>query len=96
MDLPQTDADIKEMLNISNSEILNDFFILKGLNTERLKSVIASGEPYSISHLRINGNDLKNMGYKGEEIGNILEYLRKVVILNPKKNTKENLLKEIP
>jgi hypothetical protein len=36
------------------------------------------------------------MGYKGEEIGKVLEHLRKIVIKNPKKNTKENLLKEIP
>lgn len=96
MPLPQTDADIKEMLNIANANVLTDFFVLKGLDTDNLKRVINSGEPYSISHLKINGNDLINMGYKGEEIGKILEHLRKVVIINPQKNTKENLLKEIP
>jgi tRNA nucleotidyltransferase (CCA-adding enzyme) len=93
---PQTHADIKEMLNIAGNEILNDFFILNSLNQNDLKSVISSGEPYSVSHLKINGNDLINMGYKGEEIGKILEHLRKVAIINPQKNTKENLLKEIP
>ena len=96
MPLPQTDADIKEMLNTANANTLNDFFVLKGLDTEKLENVINSGEPYKISHLKINGNDLINMGYKGEEIGKILEHLRKTVIKNPKKNTKENLLKEIP
>ncbi len=96
MPLPKTDADIKEMLNIAGDEILSDFFILNNLDQSELKRVVASSEPYSISHLKINGNDLINMGYKGEEIGKILEYLRKVVIINPQKNTKENLLKEIP
>ncbi len=96
MPLPKSNADIKEMLNIASPHILNDFFILKELDTEKLKNVINSGEPYSISHLKINGNDLMNMGYKGEEIGNILEHLRKVVIYSPQKNSKENLLKEIP
>jgi tRNA nucleotidyltransferase (CCA-adding enzyme) len=96
MPLPKTDADIKEMLNIAGDEILSDFFILNNLDQSELKRVVASSEPYSISHLKINGNDLINMGYKGEEIGKILEHLRKTVIKNPKKNTKENLLKEIP
>ena len=96
MSLPQTETDIKEMLNIAGNEILNDFFALVGLDQSKLKSVIASGEPYSIAHLEINGNDLINMGYKGKEIGKILDHLRKTVIKNPKKNTKENLLKEIP
>ncbi len=96
MPLPKTDADIKEMLNIASADILNDFFVLKGLDTKKLEKVINSGEPYKISHLKINGNDLINMGYKGEEIGEILESLRKAVVVNPEKNTKENLLKEIP
>lgn len=93
---PKTDADIKEMLNLSSKDILTDFFILKELDTDKLKNVINSGEPYSIAHLKINGNDLIKMGYSGSEIGRILEHLRKAVVKDPQKNNKRDLLKEIP
>lgn len=93
---PETSADIKEMLNIATPEILTDFFILKNLNLNLIKEVLESGEPYLISHLEIDGNTLKQMGYKGEQIGEILEGLRKTVIKHPKKNNKKDLLKEIP
>lgn len=96
MPVPKTDADIKEMLNKAETEILKDFFILKNLDTAHLERVVASGEPYSVKHLKIDGNELKNMGYKGEKIGEILEALRKAVINNPQKNNKQDLLKEIP
>ena len=96
MPLPETDCDIKEMLNTANCDILKDYFALSGLPQKPLERVINSGEPYSIQHLKIDGNYLKNMGYKGEEIGRILEHLRKVVIAEPQKNTLPELLKEIP
>ncbi len=92
----ETDSDIKEMLNIANEEILKDFFKLNNLDLQKLESVIALGEPYSIKHLKINGNDLIEKGFKGEEIGEILEHLRKVVIAHPYKNNKNDLLNEIP
>ena len=93
---PETHADVKEMLNIASPEILNDFFILKNFNIQLLTEVLNSGEPYSISHLKIDGNDLKQMGYSGEKIGQILDKLRKTVIKYPEKNNKKDLLKEIP
>ncbi len=91
-----TDCDIKEMLNISEYNILKDYFTLNNLQTEKLERIINSREPYSIKHLAISGNDLMEKGYKGEEIGEILENLRKTVIANPNKNTKDYLLKKIP
>lgn len=94
--LPETSTNIKEMLSVASPEILTDFFILKNLNIQLLKKVLKSGEPYLISHLKINGNDLKEMGYSGEKIGEILEKLLKIVITNPEKNNKKDLLKEIP
>ena len=93
---PETQTDVKEMLNISSPEILKDFFLLKNFNTALLQDVLASGEPYSITHLKIDGNTLKDMGYKGEKIGKILEHLRKTVVSYPEKNNKEDLLREIP
>ncbi len=96
MPAPKTNADIKEMLNISSPEILKDFFLLKNLDVFALQKVLDSGEPYSTTHLKIDGNTLKDMGYKGEKIGEILEHLRKTVTTHPEKNNKKDLLKEIP
>lgn len=93
---PKTKADFKEMLNIGNFEILSDYLTLCEIDNAPLKEIIKKGEPYSIKHLDITGNDLKNLGFSGEKIGEILELLRKFVIENPQKNTKENLLNQIP
>lgn len=90
------DSDIKEMLNLANADILSDFFDLYGLNKLKLEKIINSGEPYSVKHLKIGGDDLIKLGFKGEEIGDILEHLRKIVIARPDKNNKQDLLKEIP
>lgn len=60
-----------------------------------IENIIDSGEPFSISQLDINGNDIKNLGYNGREIAECLNYLLEIVIDNPKMNTKENLIKKI-
>lgn len=93
---PKTESDIKELLNVFDIDILKAFFGYKNLDTTLIDKVLLSGEPYKISHLKIDGETLLKLGFKGEEIGEILEHLRKTVIKDPKKNTKENLLKEIP
>lgn len=96
MPTPKTGCDIKEMLNAYDSDILKTFFEYKGLDTALIERVLSSNEPYKINHLKIDGKMLLELGFKGEKIGEILEHLRKVVIKEPHKNTKENLLKEIP
>ena len=90
-----TDQDIKEMLNLSEISVLNDYFTLLEKSPEKIQKIINSGEPYSIKHLSISGNDLVNLGYSGEKIGDILENLRKFVIANPSKNTKKDLLEKV-
>lgn len=56
--------------------------------------IINSGEPYKISDLKIKGNDLAELGYKGKEIQDELEFLIKQVSGNPKCNTYEWLIKQ--
>lgn len=94
--VPKTDADIKEMLNICESNVLKAFFEYCEWDTSKIDRILALGEPYKISHLKIDGRTLINLGYKGEKIGEILEHLRKTVIKEPNKNNKEDLIKEIP
>lgn len=100
---PESKAELKKLLCIANSEILNDYLDFKnfafGVNTEiqktLLEEIITQKEPYLISHLEINGEILKNLGITGKRSGNILKLLQKEVILNPKNNTKEKLTEYI-
>lgn len=93
---PQNTAEIKELLNICDSDILKDFFDYKEWDKSGIDTVLTSGEPYKISHLKIDGKKLIELGYKGEKIGSILEHLRKAVVINPQKNNVDDLIKEIP
>ena len=49
--------------------------------------------PIKMNQLAINGNDLKNLGYKNTEIGNQLGRLHKIVIRYPKFNNTRQLLR---
>lgn len=96
MPKPEADSDIKEMLNLCEADILKSFFEYNEWDETVIDNVLAKGEPYKISHLKIDGKKLIELGFKGEKIGEILEHLRKVVILKPQKNNINDLIKEIP
>ncbi len=84
-------ADLKSHnLTYSQSEI-NELYKIKN---DTLK-IIASKEPYKISHLAINGDVLVKMGFKGREISEKLNMLLESVIQNPQLNTVENLIELI-
>ena len=60
---------------------------------ERYLEVLNNKEPLRIRDLAINGNDLKELGYSGLDIGNQLQKLLDIVLGQPEKNTRETLLK---
>lgn len=103
---------IKRYLNNIGYEKLNKVFKLKliynvFLNNKnkaeffrqciiKLNEIENSKECYKISRLDINGKILKDLGYKGEEVGEKLNFLLDKVIKNPLLNKKDiliNLLK---
>lgn len=57
-----------------------------------LNEVIDTKECYEIKSLKIDGNDLKNLGYKGPIVGEILNKLLHTVIEDPFMNEKQKLL----
>lgn len=57
-----------------------------------LNIVGTKSEPYNVSHLKVNGNHLKKIGFAGEDIGKMLENLVLFVIQNPDRNTEEFLV----
>lgn len=102
MNFPETKTEIKEMLKISTVEIFKDYLNFNnscGKNTSAqgimLTEILDKNEPYLISHLRISGKDLKKLGFKDKKLGEMLEILRKYVLENPEKNTREELLKTV-
>lgn len=59
------------------------------------RRILDSNEPYEKSHLKIDGNDIIDLGFeKGKIVGEILNYLLERVMKNPELNEKEKL-KEI-
>ncbi len=57
------------------------------------KTELAKNNPTKLSDLAINGNDLKEVGYQeGEEIGKLLGYILKKVLVQPELNDRETLL----
>ncbi len=98
--IPKTKADLKLLLSDFSYEILTDYFelkeILSGEDLNYLKGllneILANNEPYLISHLKIDGEELKSFGISGKKIGKALEQLKNYVIDTPENNTKEKLL----
>ena len=86
--------------DIKNALFLTDFngvslFLQLQKEENKLKTldeVIKNKEPYLISHLAVSGEDLKELGFKGKEIGEMLERMRQEVVKSPEKNRKETLM----
>lgn len=54
--------------------------------------ILATGEPYRICDLALDGRDLLALGYRGKAIGDTLSALLDLVVADPAENTRENLL----
>lgn len=52
-------------------------------------------ECYKLSQLAVNGNDIKRFGYKGQQIGTVLNYLLDMVMKGVLENNKPTLLKRV-
>lgn len=99
---PDKRSEIKLMLSVAGEEILNDYFsfceakgIDMSLQKETVSDILEKGEPYLISHLKINGDNLRKMGFEGPRIGEILNKLMLRVLEHPELNNKQDLKCEI-
>ncbi len=98
------DALIKESIDYLKYDLIYDFIYLLRMNGENLKVITFYEEkvrffagrkiPIFIKDLKINGNDLIEIGFIGEEIGAALKNLQKIVHNNYKLNDKK-LLQDI-
>lgn len=80
------------MKNGKHEEI---YCLLSSLEDD-MDDCLANYKPYKLEHLRINGNDLIAIGYKGKQIGKILDGLLDLVMQDKVKNIKNDLISAIP
>lgn len=59
---------------------------------KELKAVLKSGECFSIKHLAVTGDDLLELGLRGRELGEMLNFLLDYVMEYPQNNRRELLL----
>lgn len=95
--LPQSPVEWKRMLNRYGVDTVSCavrcFDALSGKTSSRaLKSVLKSGECFSMKHLAVSGDDLLALGLNGRELGEMLAFLLDYVMEYPDNNRRELLL----
>ncbi len=88
-----------DLINLKRADCLSQNLTLTSPRLEFLKKIESlyfeikeNKEVFSVKNLDIDGNDLKNLGFRGKEIGEILNSLLDFVIENPEKNKNEILI----
>ena len=81
-------ADISAQNPIYLLNRLNKVYRVKGI----LDNILKTSECFTIKDLDINGYDLINLGYKGKEIGDILNEILQLVIDEKLNNTKNDII----
>ena len=66
--------------------------LVPGSSVRELKSILRSGDCFSLKRLAVSGDDLVSMGLSGTEIGAILKALLAHVLEFPEENNKELLM----
>lgn len=102
LDTLKTDVEIKQALRSFGRERVEDYFAFRSVfhnedTTEReqlLQQIFDRREPYDVSHLCVDGNDLKNLGIRGRETGFVLQKLCDLVLANPSLNKPEILFEK--
>lgn len=92
---------VYDFIDLKMADLSTHNLALAGEEIDTLRAVktltaeiVASGEPYRISDMPVNGRDLKAIGFAGKAIQEELERLIRIVAGNPDCNRKETLLKQ--
>lgn len=92
---------VYDFIDLKMADLSTHNLALAGEEIDTLRAVktltaeiVASGEPYRISDMPINGNDLKAIGFAGKAIQEELEHLIHIVSGNPNCNQRDKLLKQ--
>jgi len=99
---PQNKTDVKHMLNKFGISVTQNILELKSLlgeDTDKVKNsvseILNNNECYSIKQLDISGNDIIALGFKGDKVGEILNFLLESVINEKTTNSILSLIEHI-
>ncbi len=87
------DVKIADMLThnpVHAQQTVDYFYEIK----QKVIEVLEADEPVSVKDLAVDGYDIAQLGYKGQQIGEVLNNLLNIVIDDPTKNNKEYLIKK--
>jgi len=91
----------KSAMALTSFQSVKDFLIIQNLifdqkhNLSLIDEIKNNNEPYKIEHLKISGDEIKEFGLSGKEIGRTLQGLLEDVIKNPQNNQKEKLKNKV-
>lgn len=96
-DPPQNSLDWKRLLSHYGVDTITcavqAYSVIFGVDIEsELRTVLRSGECFSLKHLAVTGDDLLSLGLKGPELGEMLKFLLEYVMEYPDNNKREILL----
>lgn len=95
---PTSPAQWKRLLNhygvdtVSCAAVMTDFMGGGSSAQRALRAVLKSGECFSMKHLAVTGDDLLQLGLRGRDLGDMLNFLLDYVIEYPDNNRRELLL----
>lgn len=81
--MAQSDLDKEKRLN--DNKLIEDYYL----------KIMENHDCLTLKDLKVNGEDLIGLGFKGKDIGKILSKMLKVVIDDPTKNSKKYLLSNV-
>lgn len=81
--------ELKRAISISQNRQTSANFIK---NEKIFMQMQNDGTPFSIKELKVNASNLIQLGFKGKNLGNVLNYLFESAILNPELNVEQTLL----
>lgn len=76
-----------------NPEMIGEELARLVITEEKLNAIIAAGEPFEVKNLAVNGNDIMALGYRGKEIGVVLNSILEKVIDGELPNDRENIIR---
>lgn len=94
---PRTTKEWKKLLNrygVDTATCASRCYdaLIGGKSRDALRAVLKSGECFSVRHLAVTGDDLVELGLRGRELGEMLNFLLDYVMDYPENNRRELLL----
>lgn len=85
----------ESVISFARAYVFDEYMFVALNILEKQMQYSRENDVYSLKYLAVNGNDIAEAGFEGEEIGNILNELLDMVMREDIKNNKEDLLSAV-